>query len=115
MLLCADAAGAAAALAGGQLACPCGQGRLARWGHARPRVITLAGGARARLQPVRARCRACGRTQVSLASVMGSGAISVIWLPGVMDDAFAEKVEAGAAVHLPLDCFEPVDVAFGGS
>jgi hypothetical protein len=27
-----------------------------------------------------------------------------------MDDAFAQEVEAGAAVHLPLDCFEPVDV-----
>jgi hypothetical protein len=31
-----------------------------------------------------------------------------------MDDAFAQEVEAGAAVHLPLDCLEPVDVAFGG-
>ena len=66
MLLCADAAGAAAALAGGQLACPCGQGRLARWGHARQRVIALPGGVRARVRPARARCRACGRTQVLL-------------------------------------------------
>ena len=66
MLLCADAAGAAVALAGGQLACPCGRGRLAPWGHARQRVITLPGGTQARLTPVRARCRACGRTQVLL-------------------------------------------------
>ena len=66
MLLCADAAGAAAALAGGQLACPCGRGRLAPWGNARQRVITLPGGTQARLTPVRARCRACGRTQVLL-------------------------------------------------
>jgi hypothetical protein len=32
-----------------------------------------------------------------------------------MDDAFAEEVEAGAAVHLPFDCLDPVDVAFGGA
>ena len=66
MLLCADAAGAAAALAGGQLACPCGPGRLAPWGHARQRVITLPGGMQARVRQARARCRACGRTQVLL-------------------------------------------------
>jgi hypothetical protein len=46
---------------------------------------------------------------------MGSGAISAIFLPGVMDDAFAEQVEAGPAVHLSLEGFEPVDVSFGGS
>jgi hypothetical protein len=66
VLLCADAAGAAAALAGGQLACPCGQGRLALWGRARQRVIELPGGVWARLRPARARCRACGRTQALL-------------------------------------------------
>src|SRR6266487_6327405 len=33
----------------------------------------------------------------------------------VMDDAFAQQVEAGAAVHLSFDRFEPVDVAFGGA
>lgn len=32
-----------------------------------------------------------------------------------MDDAFAQEIEAGAAVHLPLDCLEPVDVTFGGA
>jgi hypothetical protein len=33
----------------------------------------------------------------------------------VIDDALAEEVEAGAAVHLSLDRFEPVDVALGGA
>src|SRR5438093_1198688 len=32
-----------------------------------------------------------------------------------MDDAFAQEVEAGAAVHLSLDRLEPVDVALGGA
>jgi hypothetical protein len=32
-----------------------------------------------------------------------------------MDDAFAQLVEAGVAVHLSFDGFEPVDVAFGGA
>jgi len=44
---------------------------------------------------------------VSLASVMGSGANSVIGSRWVMDDAFAEQVEAGAAVYLSFDGFEP--------
>ncbi len=50
---------------------------------------------------------------LSLATVMGSGANSVISLPRVMDDALGEQVEDGPAVHLPLEGFEPVDVAFG--
>jgi hypothetical protein len=62
VLLCADAAGAAAAVAGGQLGCLCGRGRLAPWGHARQRVIALPGGTQARLKPA----RACRRTQVLL-------------------------------------------------
>jgi hypothetical protein len=32
-----------------------------------------------------------------------------------MDDAFAKQVEAGAAIHLPLDRLDPVDVALGGA
>ena len=32
-----------------------------------------------------------------------------------MDHSFAQQVEAGAAVHLSFDCFDPVDVAFGGA
>jgi hypothetical protein len=35
-------------------------------------------------------------------------------LPGVEDDAFAEQVEAGPAVHLPFDHLDPGDVAFDG-
>ena len=33
---------------------------------------------------------------------------------GVVDDAFAQQIEAGTAVHLSFDRFEPVDVAFDG-
>ena len=66
MLLCADAARAAADLAAGRTACLCGQGTLAPWGHARERVIRLLDGAQARVRPARARCRACGRTHVVL-------------------------------------------------
>jgi hypothetical protein len=55
VLLCADAAAAGAALAGGLLACPsCGTGRLARWGHGRERTIRLLNGAAIRLRPARA-------------------------------------------------------------
>jgi hypothetical protein len=66
VLLRADAAQAAADLAAGRTACPRGQGMLAPWGHARERVIRLLDGAQARVRPVRARCRACGRTHVVL-------------------------------------------------
>ena len=44
-------------------------------------------------------------------TLMGSGANSVIVLPGVEDDAFAEQGESGAAVHLAFEHLEPVDVA----
>jgi len=67
VLLCAGAAAASAALAGGLLACPsCGTGRLARWGHGRERTIRLLSGATARLRPDRARCRSCKRTHILL-------------------------------------------------
>lgn len=67
MLLCLDAVAAARDLAAGQVACPaCGAGQLARWGHGRERVIRLPGGARARLRPLRARCRACRVTHLLL-------------------------------------------------
>jgi hypothetical protein len=46
---------------------------------------------------------------------MGSGANSVIGSRWVMDDAFAQQAEAGAAIHLSFDRFEPVDVAFGSA
>jgi hypothetical protein len=32
-----------------------------------------------------------------------------------MDDAFAQEVEAGAAVHLSVECLDPVDIALGGA
>lgn len=66
MLLCAGTTRAAGDLAAGLIACPCGRGRLAPWGHARERVIRLLGGAQVRLRPARARCRACGRAHVVL-------------------------------------------------
>ena len=40
---------------------------------------------------------------LSPASSMGSGANSVIFLPWVMDDAFAEQVEVGPTVHLSFE------------
>src|ERR1039457_7347894 len=49
------------------------------------------------------------------AQVRGSGANSVNVLPGVKDDAFAQQVEAGAAVHLAFDHLDPGDVAFHGA
>jgi hypothetical protein len=50
----------------GQLACPVCAGRLAGWGHARPRVIRGEGGIGWRLRPRRARCAGCGCTHVLL-------------------------------------------------
>lgn len=53
-------------LCGGAVACPeCGA-PLRGWGHARVRVIRLAGGSRRWLRPRRAICGGCGRTQVLL-------------------------------------------------
>jgi hypothetical protein len=37
-----------------------------------------------------------------------------MWLRRVVDAAFAQEREAGAAVHLPLDHFDLFDVAFYG-
>jgi hypothetical protein len=52
-------------LAGGGLECPRCGGVLARWGHARPRVLRGRQGP-VRLRPRRARCRGCGSTHVLL-------------------------------------------------
>jgi hypothetical protein len=69
LLLCADPAAAAAALAAGELPCPsCRAGRLARWGHGRARVIRLLGGQATRLRPARGRCRSCQATHVLVPS-----------------------------------------------
>jgi hypothetical protein len=53
-------------LGGGRLRCPGCSGRLARWGHARPRVIRGEGGIGWRLRPRRSRCTGCGITHVLL-------------------------------------------------
>ncbi|TVZ00186.1 hypothetical protein EAS64_25055 [Trebonia kvetii] len=52
-------------LAGGELECPLCGGVLARWGHARPRVLR-GGQGPVRLRPRRARCSGCGSTHVLL-------------------------------------------------
>lgn len=66
MLLFLDEAQMRAQLAEHQLGCPvCPGGRLRPWGHARSRVVELLD-ERVRLRPRRARCGACGRTQVLL-------------------------------------------------
>jgi hypothetical protein len=49
----------------GGLSCPTCQGTLHPWGHARLRFIRHRGGG-TWVRPRRARCRACGRTQVLL-------------------------------------------------
>jgi hypothetical protein len=50
----------------GLLTCPACGGRLARWGHARPRVVREVGGMRWRLRPRRGICSSCGCTHVLL-------------------------------------------------
>lgn len=57
---------AEADLAAGQLACPRCEGQLRRWGYARPRRVRDHGSATLTLRPRRARCAACGATQVLL-------------------------------------------------
>lgn len=52
-------------LAGGDLECPLCGGVLARWGHARPRVLRGVRGP-VRLRPRRSRCGGCGATHVLL-------------------------------------------------
>ena len=61
----ADEAEVERLLAGGGLECPWCGGVLARWGHARPRVLR-GGQELVRLRPRRARCRGCGATHVLL-------------------------------------------------
>jgi hypothetical protein len=63
-----DASAARRALAGRLLHCPqegCG-GALRPWASARTRRIRVLGGGQAEVRPDRARCAACGRTQVLL-------------------------------------------------
>jgi Domain of unknown function (DUF6431)/Homeodomain-like domain len=74
-------------LLAGRLGCPGCGGRLAGWGHGRPRVLREAGGVGWRLVPRRARCGGCGRTHVLLpVSVLARRADVV----GVIGMALAE-------------------------
>ena len=61
----ADAAVVERRLVAGELACPGGAGVLARWGHARARVIRV-GSDRVPVRPRRAVCRRCRVTHVLL-------------------------------------------------
>jgi hypothetical protein len=69
-------------LVAGRLRCPGCSGRLAGWGHARPRVIRGEGGIGWRLRPRRSRCSACGVTHVLLpvgCLLRRAEAAAVIW------------------------------------
>ena len=62
-----DAAGVERMLKEGSLSCPCCEGRLAPWGHARKRVIFGPGRRGRVVRPRRSRCRGCRVTHVLLA------------------------------------------------
>lgn len=68
MITVVDPDAARAALAAGELVCPrsgCG-GRLRPWSKARPRRVRGLDGTEVRVQPDRAKCRACRRSNVLL-------------------------------------------------
>ena len=70
-----------AALRAGEIPCPGCSGRLRPHGHARSRTVRGLGDARLTVQPRRARCAGCGRTQVLLPaslSVRRADALEVI-------------------------------------
>jgi hypothetical protein len=76
-------------LLGGRLRCPDCAGVLARWGHARPRVVRGWCGAVVRLRPRRARCGSCARTHVLLpvtCLLRRADAVTVIG-PALLDKA----------------------------
>jgi hypothetical protein len=84
-------------LAAGRLRCPGCAGRLAGWGHARPRVIRGENGIGWPLRPRRSRCSGCGRTHVLLpvgCLLRRADAVAVIWA------ALAGK--AGGLGHRPV-------------
>jgi hypothetical protein len=69
-------------LAAGRLRCPGCAGRLAGWGHARPRVIRGENGIGWPLRPRRSRCGGCGRTHVLLpvgCLLRRADGVAVIW------------------------------------
>jgi hypothetical protein len=61
-----DAAGVERMLGEGSLRCPLCGGRLARWGHARRRVVFGPGRKGREIRPRRSRCAGCGVTHVLL-------------------------------------------------
>lgn len=70
-----------AALRAGEIPCPGCSGRLRPHGHARIRTVRGLGDARLTVQPRRARCASCGRTQVLMPaalSVRRADALEVI-------------------------------------
>jgi len=113
-------------LAAGELRCPCCDGVLAGWGHARERVLRGPGGEERRLRPRRARCRACKVTHVLLtvlalarraysAEVIGAGLAGAARGAGFRLVAARLEVPAGT-VRGWLRCFArragPVRVFF---
>ena len=69
-------------LGAGRLRCPGCSGRLAGWGHGRPRVIRTESGIGWRLRPRRSRCSACGVTHVLLpvgCLLRRADGVAVIW------------------------------------
>ena len=69
-------------LAAGRLRCPGCPGRLAGWGHARPRVIRGEHGIGWRLRRRRSRCAGCGVTHVLLpvsCLLRRADGVAVIW------------------------------------
>ena len=69
-------------LGAGRLRCPVCSGRLAGWGHARPRVIRGENGIGWRLCPRRSRCCGCGITHVLLpvsCLLRRADGVAVIW------------------------------------
>ena len=70
MIVILSAADAQIRLASGTMACPeCG-GVLSKWGHARIRTVRGPGTGTVTVQPARARCTVCTKTQVLLPAVL---------------------------------------------
>ena len=68
MIVVLSAADAQIRLASGAMACPqCGEA-LVRWGRARTRTVRGPGTSTVTVQPARARCTACAKTQVLLSA-----------------------------------------------
>jgi hypothetical protein len=92
-------------LAAGRLRCPVCAGRLAGWGHARPRVIRGEGGIGWRLCPRRSRCSGCGMTHVLLpvsCLLRRADGVAVIWAALVASAAGAGHRKIAARLGCPV-------------